>query len=132
MNIINRKEAIKKILKYYFTGKFRPQNHLSKRSVHNSTCYECKCESRRKSEKKNNGTRNAGNAKYRSKKLQATPHWSNLEAITKFYKACPKGMVVDHIIPLQGEAVSGLHVLNNLQYLTPYENSVKCNRLVCG
>ena len=36
---------------------------------------------------------------------------------------------VDHIIPLQGENVCGLHVDYNLQYLTPEENGKKGNRL---
>lgn len=50
------------------------------------------------------------------------------EGIRAFYKACPKGMVVDHIIPLQGKIVSGLHVIWNLQYLTPEENMSKGNK----
>lgn len=36
-------------------------------------------------------------------------------------------MVVDHIIPTKGKNVSGLHVLNNLQYLTPSQNNSKKN-----
>lgn len=60
--------------------------------------------------------------------LQRIPLWANLDAIKSFYKACPLGMQVDHIIPLQGETVCGLHVEYNLQYLTPEENMSKGNR----
>ena len=68
-------------------------------------------------------TMNAINAKRRAAKLQRTPAWADLEAIRQFYAGCPKGYEVDHIVPLQGVNVSGLHVLNNLQYLTKSENS---------
>lgn len=63
----------------------------------------------------------------RAKKLCATVSWADLGAINNFYKNCPVGYVVDHIIPLQGEYVCGLHVLNNLQYLTTTENNKKSN-----
>jgi hypothetical protein len=56
------------------------------------------------------------------------PRWANLPLIEKFYAGCPPGFVVDHIIPLKGKLVSGLHVLSNLQYLTRKENSVKSNK----
>lgn len=36
---------------------------------------------------------------------------------------------VDHIIPLQGDEVSGLHVPSNLQVIPGYENSRKGNRM---
>ena len=69
-------------------------------------------------------------AKRRAVKLKATPKFANLEKIKEIYKNCPKGYVVDHIIPLQGKTVCGLHVEWNLQYLTKSENSSKCNRFV--
>jgi 5-methylcytosine-specific restriction endonuclease McrA len=48
--------------------------------------------------------------------------------IREFYKKCPLDMVVDHIIPLQGKKVSGLHVSWNLQYLTWSDNARKSNK----
>lgn len=78
-------------------------------------------------QKENPGKANANTAKRRAKKLQATPAWSDLTAIQEFYMNCPPGMHVDHIIPLQGRKVSGLHVPTNLQYLTATENLSKSN-----
>ena len=61
-------------------------------------------------------------------KLRRTPAWADVVAIRKFYAACPPGHHVDHIVPLQGKQVSGLHVLNNLQYLPDAENLSKGNK----
>ncbi len=62
-----------------------------------------------------------------------TPPWVDRKAIVAFYGACPKGMHVDHIIPLKGlidgRPVSGLHVPWNLQYLTADANRRKRNRI---
>lgn len=63
-------------------------------------------------------------------KLQAMPHWANKEKILEIYKHCPKGYHVDHIIPLRGKLVNGLHVENNLQYLLASENYRKGNSYV--
>lgn len=56
------------------------------------------------------------------------PLWADLHKIHKFYINCPQGYHVDHIIPLRGELVSGLHILENLQYLTVEENLHKSNK----
>ena len=53
----------------------------------------------------------------KAKKLQRIPPWADLTAIQNFYLNRPNGFHVDHIIPLCGKKVSGLHVLENLQYL---------------
>lgn len=59
------------------------------------------------------------------------PKWVNNAELKEFYKNCPKGCEVDHIIPLNGvvdgRKVCGLHVLWNLQYLTAEENRRKYN-----
>lgn len=60
--------------------------------------------------------------------LQATPKWANLQKIKEIYNNCPNNYQVDHIIPLQNSNVCGLHVENNLQYLTTKENLEKHNK----
>lgn len=65
----------------------------------------------------------------RSALLNRIPSWANLEEIKKIYsRATELGLTVDHIIPLRGKYVSGLHVENNLQLLTLSENSIKHNK----
>lgn len=70
----------------------------------------------------------AKEAKRRADKLNATPKWADLQAIELIYKLRPEGHHVDHIIPLKGKLVSGLHVETNLQYLPSLDNLKKGNR----
>ena len=68
-----------------------------------------------------------------------TPPWLTDEhkfAIIKIYEECREvtqrtGIPhhVDHIIPLRGKLVSGLHVPWNLQIITAKENLSKGNRV---
>lgn len=67
-------------------------------------------------------------SEYKANKIQRTMPWSELEQIKTFYNNCPVGYHVDHTIPLNGELVSGLHVLGNLQYLPAAENCSKSNK----
>jgi len=72
------------------------------------------------------------NHKDRAARKQRLPKWvtsEELSYITEMYRmARMLGMHVDHIIPLQGKNVSGLHVLANLQLLAPSENLAKKNK----
>jgi 5-methylcytosine-specific restriction endonuclease McrA len=70
------------------------------------------------------------------KKLQRTPRWANLTSIRTVYehaaalsRATGIKMHVDHIIPLRGKTVSGLHVPWNLQIIPAVTNIAKGNRL---
>lgn len=63
----------------------------------------------------------------RSHVKRATPKWADRQAIKDFYLNRPNGMTIDHIVPLRGKNVCGLHVRSNLQYLTGVENSKKGN-----
>jgi len=82
--------------------------------------------------RKNKGICNRIQAKRRASKTHATPKWLtefDLDYIKSIYnQASYLGLHVDHIVPLQGKNVSGLHVPWNLQLLTKSENSRKGNR----
>lgn len=64
----------------------------------------------------------------KAEKLQRMPPWADKQAIAEFYANRPDGYHVDHIIPLRGKNISGLHILENLQYLPAKENMSKGNR----
>lgn len=103
--------------KYKLVGKkFREKNKEKLKEYH------------KKYAKKNAAKLNAKNMKRIATKLSQTPEWADLKAIEEFYKNCPKGYEVDHIIPLNGKNVRGLHILENLQYLTISENRTKGNK----
>jgi len=81
----------------------------------------------------------ANNKHRRTKHKQATPKWLTQEhkaAIKQFYldamlvsKVTGVPYAVDHIVPLRGELVSGLHVPWNLAVITREENSKKSNKI---
>ena len=72
----------------------------------------------------------ANAVRYQNNKANATPLWADILSMNIFYKNCPSGMHVDHIIPLQGKTVCGLHTLENLQYLSAHENLAKGNKFI--
>ncbi len=82
---------------------------------------------------------NAKHSKYRATRLRATPDWltsQQLEQITEMYICAQMFKLytgqeyhVDHIVPLQGKNVCGLHVPWNLQVIPASENLSKGNKL---
>jgi hypothetical protein len=88
--------------------------------------------------RKNNRDKcNAKCAKRRAMKLQRTPYYANLEKIKEYYLAADilshfmgEPYHVDHIIPLNGKLVCGLHHEGNLQVIPARENLIKHNKFV--
>jgi hypothetical protein len=85
---------------------------------------------------KNKGNRNLWTANYRSAKDERQPSWLNaghlfeMESIYNYCAALRSAGLdyhVDHIVPLRGNTVSGLHVPWNLQVITGAENMSKGN-----
>ena len=158
MNIISCKEAKAQGLKRYFTGKPCKHGHIAERHV-TGGCVICACLDQQKYYKQDPQKYMEATARYREDNRERTrkiqrdyyarhshkikagaktqrgaralriPSWSETEQIAVFYKNCPPGCEVDHIIPLQGKFVSGLHVLGNLQYLSISQNRSKHNRV---
>jgi len=67
-----------------------------------------------------------GDYKRRSRIKKYEVSWEERSLIGRFYKNCPQGYEVDHIIPV---SKGGKHCLSNLQYLTKEENRRKYNKL---
>lgn len=84
--------------------------------------------------RKENPTKiNAWNAESKAAKIQAAPSWltgDQRAEMLRIYENRPEGCHVDHIVPLRGKDVCGLHVPWNLAYLTAEDNIKKGNRLV--
>lgn len=88
----------------------------------------------RQSKRKHRRTYPERQQQYIESVKRRTPAWANHEAIRAVYLERDRLIAetgrkhhVDHVIPLHGETVSGLHVETNLQVLTFEENRKKWN-----
>lgn len=148
--VISKKEAIAAGLSYYFTGVPCKNGHLAVRHISNRACRECRQEwhnahpdvhrkNARDWKKNNVGKATALNARRRAEKKKRTPPWltkEHIRAMTTLYsqaawltKITGVQWHVDHIIPLNGKNVSGLHIPNNLRVIPAKENLKKGNKL---
>jgi hypothetical protein len=159
MEVITRKQALQQGLTRYYTGKPCKHGHIAERLVSSNSCLSCKQEyenrqikSRKKylqqykrqwrqdnreyclKSLKSHYQNNKQHYLYRCTKRRAQKLHATLpghdDELRRIYKECPEGYHVDHIVPLKGESVCGLHVPWNLQYLTPEENLAKSNKLL--
>jgi|APSaa5957512535_1039671.scaffolds.fasta_scaffold199828_2 hypothetical protein len=80
---------------------------------------------------------NAISARRRAAKLNATPAWADKEAIDRMYTVSNfltnklgEPHHVDHVIPLQGKNICGLHVEYNLDVIPAVDNLSKGNKIV--
>ena len=85
----------------------------------------------------NKGLINARTIAYQLAKANRIPKWANVEKIKELYKQATikskeTGIQwhVDHVVPLRGKLVSGLHVIENLQVIPGIENIKKTNRYI--
>lgn len=99
-----------------------------------------KAKNYKKWQQNNKGSVNAYNSKRRADEKAATPSWADLDKIKSLYNVAQYfdwisgGFVkhhVDHIVPLRGRNVCGLHVENNLQILIDKDNLRKSNNHEC-
>ena len=96
-------------------------------------------EQKRRYEKENKDKVNALASKRYARKVNASPKWITKEQeieIRSFYEEARLKTVetgikheVDHIVPLRGKNVRGLHVPWNLRVITKQENCRKGNKL---
>ena len=101
---------------------------------------ESRKEYRSKWSKENRSKRNATETKRRALKLNATPKWltkEHYQQIESLYwlarleqELKDEQFHVDHIVPLKGKTVCGLHVPWNLQVIPARDNLSKGNRIV--
>ena len=89
---------------------------------------------RYKSSPRGKATHAANQAKRKKRIKQATPPWVDYPTILAFYIESERitretGILhqVDHIHPIAGELISGLHVAENLQIITASANASKKN-----
>jgi hypothetical protein len=97
-------------------------------------------ESKKKWKQNNIGRVRADTVKRRLAKIQRTPAWLTEEDYWMIDQAYELAALrtkmfgfswhVDHISPLQGKEISGLHVIGNLQVIPWIENIKKANKLL--
>jgi len=115
----NKEEIIKQTSAYYYANREHILQHRKiRRTLPEVKALNC-----------------AHTNKRRISKTNATPPWFEESKVLEIYKEAQHltsqdgiRREVDHIVPLQGKHVCGLHCFDNLQILTKDENLRKSNK----
>ena len=122
----------------FYRNKSRPDGYAGfcKSCMNNYDTTKAGRERSRKTSKayfQRNISKNCAKAnRYRARKIQACPKWLSelhLKQIDDFYNNSSPGFHVDHIVPLKGKSVCGLHVPWNLQIIKAKDNLRKGNKV---
>lgn len=106
------------VQRYYQRNKERLKEHMARWRKENPAAYD------------------ACNRMAKLKRQKRVPKWAEKDRIVALYekaaamRAAGQDVEVDHIIPLQGKLVSGLHVFANLRIISAEENRCKYNSLI--
>ena len=139
--LANREAAIEKQQQYYaanrgavlaYHDKWRAENQDKIRAeyLRNAEAYR----TRSRAWKKANPDAQRANEAARRARMRSLPLWADRHAIAAVYRkareirALGVDCHVDHVIPLRGKKVSGLHVHTNLQVLLAEDNRSKAAR----
>lgn len=157
MEQIARALAKERGMTHYFTGVTCRNGHVSERYVNSGHCLQCKnnsfsrwrvenlerhqrlcSDSARRWRIRNPDKNCAKSARRHASKLRATPSWlsdKDKKVIDGFYtvRSLMERLTgvphhVDHVVPLQGTVVCGLHVPWNLQVIPASDNRKKYNK----
>ena len=144
----SRADAASRGAKVYKTGLPCINGHTGNRYTTSSGCVQCitsavleKQKTHREELQAHRRLRYKNDAVYRGKEKARlnlidgkrslrNVKWADTGRIAQIFANCPEGFHVDHIIPLLGKNVSGLHVEENLQYIPAGENSAKGNKYI--
>lgn len=134
---LNKDKMLEKQRKQYFKFKDKNKQYRLEHYQNNRNKY---LEYQKWYRQEFKGKCNAWKQQYKLDKIFRTPKWltkDHKDQIAEFYikaelltKETGIEHQVDHIIPLRGRNVSGLHVPWNLQVLTYLENRSKSNKTV--